>query len=92
MEGFDGTVLGVWAHPDDETYLSAGLMAEAARDGRRVMCVTATRGEGGSMDEDRWPPETMGEVRPLVFEPQAQPEEHHEGGDERSIPERGDPP
>jgi LmbE family N-acetylglucosaminyl deacetylase len=63
MEGFDGTVLGVWAHPDDEAYLSAGLMAEAAREGRRVMCVTATRGEGGSMDEDRWPPETMGEVR-----------------------------
>jgi hypothetical protein len=22
-----GTVLGVWAHPDDEAYLSAGLMA-----------------------------------------------------------------
>jgi len=58
-----GTVLGVWAHPDDETYLSAGLMAHAARNGSRVVDVTATRGEGGSMDEDRWPPETMGEVR-----------------------------
>ena len=63
MEGFDGTVLGVWAHPDDETYLSAGLMAKAAREGRRVFCVTATRGEGGSLDHDRWPPETMGAVR-----------------------------
>jgi len=58
-----GTVLGVWAHPDDETYLSAGLMAQAARDGERVVCVTATRGEGGSMDEERWPSATMGAVR-----------------------------
>ncbi len=58
-----GTILGIWAHPDDETYLTAGLMAEAARDGRRVVCVTATRGEGGSMDEERWPSETMGAVR-----------------------------
>jgi LmbE family N-acetylglucosaminyl deacetylase len=58
-----GTVLGVWAHPDDETYLSAGLMAGAVRDGSRVVCVTATRGEGGSMDEERWPPSTMGVVR-----------------------------
>jgi LmbE family N-acetylglucosaminyl deacetylase len=58
-----GTVLGVWAHPDDETYLSAGLMAGAVRDGSRVVCVTATRGEGGSMDEERWPPSTMARVR-----------------------------
>ncbi|HLB62894.1 MAG TPA: PIG-L family deacetylase [Actinomycetota bacterium] len=58
-----GTILGVWAHPDDETYLSAGLMAAAARAGSRVIDVTATRGEGGSMDEERWPPEKMGEVR-----------------------------
>jgi LmbE family N-acetylglucosaminyl deacetylase len=58
-----GTILGVWAHPDDETYLAAGLMAQAVRDGRRVVVITATRGEGGSMDEEAWPPETMGEVR-----------------------------
>ena len=24
-----GTIMGVWAHPDDEAYLSAGLMALA---------------------------------------------------------------
>ncbi len=58
-----GTVLGIWAHPDDETYLSAGLMAQAVREGRRVVCVTATRGEGGSMDEARWPVATMAAVR-----------------------------
>jgi LmbE family N-acetylglucosaminyl deacetylase len=58
-----GTILGVWAHPDDETYLAAGLMARAVRDGGRVVVITATRGEGGSMDEEVWPPETMAEVR-----------------------------
>ncbi len=58
-----GTILGVWAHPDDETYLTAGLMADAAAQGGRVVCVTATKGEGGSWDEKRWPSETMGEVR-----------------------------
>ncbi|MBA2366863.1 MAG: PIG-L family deacetylase [Actinobacteria bacterium] len=58
-----GTILGVWAHPDDETYLSGGLMAAAIRAGNRVVCVTATKGEGGSMDEQRWPSETLAEVR-----------------------------
>jgi LmbE family N-acetylglucosaminyl deacetylase len=42
-----GTVLGVWAHPDDEAYLSAGLMALARRHGQRVVVVTATDGELG---------------------------------------------
>jgi LmbE family N-acetylglucosaminyl deacetylase len=58
-----GTILGVWAHPDDETYLSAGLMARAVRSGSPVVCVTATRGEEGSFDEVRWPTATMGRVR-----------------------------
>jgi LmbE family N-acetylglucosaminyl deacetylase len=58
-----GTILGVWAHPDDDIFLTAGLMATAVRAGNRVVDVTATRGEGGSMDEERWPPETMGVVR-----------------------------
>jgi LmbE family N-acetylglucosaminyl deacetylase len=63
-----GTILGVWAHPDDEAYLSAGLMARAIRNGSRVVCMTATRGEGGSMDEERWPPEKMGEIRTAELE------------------------
>jgi LmbE family N-acetylglucosaminyl deacetylase len=58
-----GTILGVWAHPDDDIYLSAGLMAAAVEAGQRVVDVTATRGEGGSMDEERWPPASMGDVR-----------------------------
>ena len=56
-------MLGVWAHPDDEVYLSAGLMADAVRRGQRVVCVTATRGEEGSWDEERWPTSEMGKVR-----------------------------
>lgn len=51
-----GTILSVWAHPDDESYLCAGLMARAVRAGDRVVCVTATRGELGSPDEEQWPP------------------------------------
>ena len=39
-----GTVLGIWAHPDDEVYLSGGLMAMARDRGQRVVCVTATLG------------------------------------------------
>ena len=58
-----GTVLGVWAHPDDETYLSSGLMALARRAGRRVTCVTMTRGEHGTDDPDRWPPERLARTR-----------------------------
>ena len=58
-----GTILGVWAHPDDDIYLSAGLMAAAVEAGQRVVDVTATHGEGGSMDEEKWPPATMGDVR-----------------------------
>lgn len=50
------TLLGVWAHPDDEAYLSAGLMAEFRRRGDRVVVVTATLGEHGTSDPASWPP------------------------------------
>jgi LmbE family N-acetylglucosaminyl deacetylase len=58
-----GPILGIWAHPDDETFLSAGLMAEAVASGKRVVCVTATRGELGVQDPARWPPEELPEIR-----------------------------
>jgi len=45
-----GTVLAVWAHPDDETYLSGGLLAALVDAGHRVVCVTATRGEAADPD------------------------------------------
>ena len=50
-----GSILAIWAHPDDESYCCAGLMAAAVRAGERVVCVTATRGELGSTDLERWP-------------------------------------
>ena len=58
-----GTILGVWAHPDDEAYLSAGTMAAAVDAGQRVVCMTATRGEAGSLDQVRWPPDSLASVR-----------------------------
>jgi len=58
-----GTILGVWAHPDDEAYLSAALMAWARRNGQRVVVVTATKGEAGTWDEERWPTPKMGDIR-----------------------------
>lgn len=58
-----GDILGVWAHPDDENYVSGGIMASAARNGQRVLSVTATRGEEGSQDNDRWPPEDIPRIR-----------------------------
>lgn len=45
-----GTVLGVWAHPDDETYLTGGLLAALTDAGGRAVCVTATRGEAADPD------------------------------------------
>jgi LmbE family N-acetylglucosaminyl deacetylase len=58
-----GTILGIWAHPDDEAYLSAAVMAAAHRNGQRVYVVTATKGEAGTWDEARWPTPKMGEIR-----------------------------
>lgn len=58
-----GTVLTVWAHPDDETYLAGGLMAAACDVGQRVVCVSATAGERGTDDPTEWPPERLGLLR-----------------------------
>jgi LmbE family N-acetylglucosaminyl deacetylase len=58
-----GTVLGVWAHPDDEAYLSGGVMALLRDAGARVVCVTATRGEHGTADPVAWPPDRLAEQR-----------------------------
>jgi LmbE family N-acetylglucosaminyl deacetylase len=60
---FLGTVLGIWAHPDDESYLSAGLMARATFNGSRVVVAMATKGEAGSPDPERWPPEEIAKIR-----------------------------
>ena len=43
-----GTVLAVWAHPDDESFVAGGLLAAASDAGSRIVCLTATRGEHGT--------------------------------------------
>lgn len=58
-----GTILAVWAHPDDETYLAGGLMAAAVDAGQRVVCVSATAGELGTADPTAWPPDRLGRLR-----------------------------
>ena len=58
-----GSLLGVWAHPDDEAYLSSALMASVRRSGGRVAVATATRGEHGTPDPDTWPPERLAAIR-----------------------------
>jgi LmbE family N-acetylglucosaminyl deacetylase len=60
-----GTILGVWAHPDDEAFLSAGLMAAARTHGQRVVVTTATRGELGTPDAETWPPDRLAAQREL---------------------------
>ena len=71
-----GTVLGVWAHPDDEAYCSAGLMALVRGQGGRVVVATATWGERGTPDPDRYPPARMARLRRL---------ELGEGGGDRLV-------
>jgi LmbE family N-acetylglucosaminyl deacetylase len=63
-----GTVLGVWAHPDDENYLSGGIMADAVERGNQVTILTATRGQAGTPDPERWPPEQLGALREKELE------------------------
>jgi len=56
-------LLGVWAHPDDEAYLSAGLMARVISAGGHVTVVTATRGEKGTDDPSKYDSDDFGAFR-----------------------------
>lgn len=58
-----GTIVSIWAHPDDETYLSGGTMAAAVANGQQVVCVSATAGEHGTDDPVTWPPARLARVR-----------------------------
>lgn len=58
-----GTILTVWAHPDDESFLGAGIIATAIKNGQTVACVTATKGEEGVQDTKRWPRKHLAEIR-----------------------------
>ena len=57
------TILGIWAHPDDEVFASGGLMADAVRRGDRVVCLHLTRGESGLYYRQAWPARELASVR-----------------------------
>ena len=46
------SILGIFAHPDDETTTSGGTFALYASRGARVQVITATRGELGTLGQD----------------------------------------
>ena len=46
------TLLGLWAHPDDETYMSGGLMARVVNNGGQACNLSATDGEYGFPQDD----------------------------------------
>jgi LmbE family N-acetylglucosaminyl deacetylase len=56
-------LLGIWAHPDDECYLSAGLMARVVAAGGAVRLLCATAGELGNPDRGLGDFESFGELR-----------------------------
>ncbi len=59
-----GSILGIWAHPDDECWASAGLMKMASLNGQKIGIITATNGDAGeTADESKWPKEKLGEIR-----------------------------
>lgn len=58
-----GTVLGIWAHPDDEVFTSGGFMAEAVRRGDRVVCLHLTKGEAGLYYRRPYPAKELAAVR-----------------------------
>jgi LmbE family N-acetylglucosaminyl deacetylase len=57
------TTLGIWAHPDDEVFVSGGLLADAARRGERVACIHLTGGEAGLCYGRPSSPEMLAGVR-----------------------------
>jgi len=57
------TTLGIWAHPDDEVFVSGGLLADAARRGERVACIHLTAGEAGLCYGRPSSPEMLAGVR-----------------------------
>jgi LmbE family N-acetylglucosaminyl deacetylase len=49
-DGLPRRLLGVWPHPDDEAYLSTGLMGRMTDAGHHVTVLTVTSGEKGTSD------------------------------------------
>ena len=57
------TILCVFAHPDDESFMAAGVACKYAEEGARVALVTATLGEEGGAGD---PPVCTKEELPAV--------------------------
>ena len=59
-----GTVMGIWAHPDDDAFSAAGLMKLALENGQKVISVVATRGDAGQTADDfKWPQKSLSRIR-----------------------------
>src|SRR5215212_6501385 len=57
-------LLGLYAHPDDETFCTGGTFARYAERGAEIMVVSATRGEAGQIrDAGIATRRTIGRVR-----------------------------
>jgi LmbE family N-acetylglucosaminyl deacetylase len=62
-------LLGVFAHPDDETFCAGGALARYTNEGCEAMVVSATRGEAGQIrDATRATRRTLGAVRERELE------------------------
>lgn len=62
------TVLGIWAHPDDEVFVSGGFMVDAVRRGDRVVCLHMTHGEGGLCFREPCTPRIVTSIRQRELE------------------------
>jgi N-acetyl-1-D-myo-inositol-2-amino-2-deoxy-alpha-D-glucopyranoside deacetylase len=59
-----GTLMAIYAHPDDESFGTGGTLALYAEQGYRVILVTATKGEaGGIQDPTMHSDEPISELR-----------------------------
>jgi len=57
-------ILGVFAHPDDESFCAGGTFAKYATAGAEIMVVSATRGDAGQIRDARAATRrTLGQVR-----------------------------
>ena len=62
-------ILGVFAHPDDESFCAGGTLAKYAASGAEIMVVSATRGDAGQIRDARAATRrTLGSVRARELE------------------------
>lgn len=64
LPGSKPGIMGIYAHPDDESFGMAGVLARATMHGHPAAIVCATRGEVGEIaDPSLATPENLGQVR-----------------------------